>query len=161
MTSKLHSLANTNISLHTIPFAILIALAPRMWARYVYQSSLNKDMDIAHPREWSKALAMDSELDNKTQGQLIRAEAAMSNGLENIGLYAAAVTAGNAAGLSTKALNGLSLGYLASRVVYNVVYIWAGVEERAKWRSMSYMLSAGLCCTLFIKAGEKFKNLAS
>lgn len=118
-------------------------------------------MDIAHPREWTKSLAVDKELDARTQGRLIRAEAAMQNGFDNIGLYAAAVTAGNAAGLSTKALNGLSLGYCLSRVVYNVVYIWAENEARAKWRSMSFMLSAALCCTLFIKAGEKFKNLGS
>lgn len=42
---------------------------------------------------------------------------------ENIGLLAAAVTAGNFAGLDKQLLNYLSAGYLASRIVYNIVYI--------------------------------------
>jgi len=49
-----------------------------------------------------------------------RGEAASSNGLETIGIYAAGVVAANFARIPTETLNQLTLTYLASRLVYNV-----------------------------------------
>ena len=67
--------------------------------------------------------------------RVIRAEAAHFNGLENIGLFAAAVTAGNFAGLDNQLLNYLSAGYLASRIVYNIVYIHGDTTQLAMART--------------------------
>lgn len=48
----------------------------------------------------------------------VRTESAQQNVFENIGLYAAAIVAGNVAGLSVAHMNKIALGYLASRVIY-------------------------------------------
>jgi hypothetical protein len=58
-----------------------------------------------------------------TKATIVRAEGAQQNGFENIGLFAAAVVIGNVAKLDNWTLNALSVGYLASRVAYNVLYI--------------------------------------
>ena len=105
MADRLPDPTSDNISLHTIPFAVLVALFPRLWARYIYKSTLNKDIDAAHPRDFTKALSSDTELDTQSRGRLVRAEAAMQNGFDNLGFFAAAVVAGNSAGLNPKLLN--------------------------------------------------------
>lgn len=53
-------------------------------------------------------------------------EAAQQNIFENLGLYAAAIVAGNVAGLPVRHMNKIAAGYIASRVVYVV-----SVRERA------------------------------
>nr|GFD58146.1 hypothetical protein [Tanacetum cinerariifolium] len=61
---------------------------------------------------------------SQLRGRLLRAEACSANGFEALPLYAAAVTAGNAAGLSALTMNMLSIGWLLSRAIYTYVYIW-------------------------------------
>lgn len=53
---------------------------------------------------------------------IIRAEGAQQNGFENLGIFAAGVVAGNAAGLDAGYLNALSAAYIATRVVYLCVH---------------------------------------
>ena len=55
--------------------------------------------------------------------RIVRAENASLNGLENLGFFEAAVVAGNALGLDVALLSRLSLAYVLSRVLYNVVFI--------------------------------------
>lgn len=88
----LPDLTYDNISLHTIPWAWLISIAaPRLWGRYLYYKSTNRDMDVVHPRRYAKSVAKDTTIDEKTRGQILRCEAAMNNGLENIAIFCAAV----------------------------------------------------------------------
>lgn len=87
--------------------------------------------------------------------RLQRAEAVVANAFETLGLYAASVTAGNAAGVSANTMNTLSLGYLASRVLYTWVYIW-GQENRkiTPLRTIVWGVGIGLCMTMFIAASR-------
>ena len=131
-----------------------------MWGRVAYNRAAGKDMDIRHPREFSKTAANESSLDAKTQRRIVRAEAAMANGFENIGLFAAAVVAGNAAKLSPKLLNGLSLGYIVSRLVYTWIYISNETKVLATGRALAFFSGMGMIFTLFTKAGNKLRNAA-
>ena len=81
-------------------------------------------------------------------------EGAQSNGFENLGLFAAGVVAANMAGVATPTLNGLSIGFVASRVVYNYVYIFNDTAVLAKARSWVYMVGVGICWTLYVLAGN-------
>jgi uncharacterized MAPEG superfamily protein len=72
------------------------------------------------------------QFDIATKEKIIRAEGAQQNGFENVGLFAAAVVAGNIAKLDNTTLNYLSGGYLASRVLYNFVYINNQSESSGK-----------------------------
>ena len=154
MASFLPSMGRDNISFMTIPIAWIIALTPRLWARYSFSRATGKDIDIGHPREFSQTVAKEVKLDSYQRGRIIRAEAALSNGFENVGLFAAAVVAGNAAKLSTKVLNGLCLAYLGSRLGYNIVY----VQGWPKLRIAVYFAGLAVCFTLFLKAGASFQS---
>lgn len=91
----------------------------------------------------------------------MRAEAAQLNNFENLPLFASAVVAGNLAGLSSQTLNVLSGGYLASRVLFNLIYINGTTQTAASARSLTYLAGMGMVFTLFIKAGNALKNSAA
>ena len=75
--------------------------------------------------------------------------------MENISLFAAAVIAGNMAHLSTSYLNGLSIAYVVSRAVYNVLYTTNTTAGMAQARSMVFFVGVGCMMILFIGAGNK------
>ncbi|KAI0884521.1 uncharacterized protein GGS22DRAFT_143703 [Annulohypoxylon maeteangense] len=142
-----------NISYHTIPAAVVLALLPRVYSGLTGPGK--KVFDGNNPRLFPQALEK-SDLDKKLKGRLQRAEAASSNGFETLGFYAAAVTAGNAGGVSAATLNNLTLGYLASRVFYTWIYIWG--QENRKWivaRPNVWGVGMALSITMFVLAGMK------
>ncbi len=69
--------------------------------------------------------------------------------MENISLFAAAVVAGNMAHLPTSYLNGLSIAYVVSRAVYNVLYV---TNTSA---GMAQAVGVGCMMGLFFGAGNK------
>lgn len=85
--------------------------------------------------------------------KIIRAESAQLNGFETLGLFAAAVVAANTAKVPSHQLNQLTSGYLASRALFNLLYIYVTDEALATLRTGSYLASIGIIFTLFIKAG--------
>ncbi|KAK4541184.1 hypothetical protein LTR36_008258 [Oleoguttula mirabilis] len=159
MASYLPNLARDNISLYTIPIAWIVAIMPRFYALSTYTAATNKsNKPIAlQPRDFSKIAADEQGLDNKTRQRIIRAEAAQANGFENLGLFAAAVAAGNAAGLEASTLNGVAIAYIVSRVVYNHVYIYNDLLP-SQARTATFFVGVGCCMALFVQAGNKTKR---
>lgn len=97
---------------------------------------------------------------NQLRGRLLRAEACSANGFEALPFFAAAVTAGNAAGLSAPTMNTLSIGWLVSRVLYTYVYIWqSGTEKlapgQAPLRFKVWAIGATICMSMFVLAEVK------
>ena len=91
---------------------------------------------------------------------MIRAEACSANGFEALPLFAAAVTAGNSAGVSTQAMNVLSIGWLASRMLYTYVYIWYQAREKlvigqAPLRWNVWLVGTVMLMSMFVQAGLK------
>jgi uncharacterized MAPEG superfamily protein len=92
--------------------------------------------------------------------RLLRAEACTANGFEALPLFAAAVTAGNSAGISAFTMNVLSISWLVSRAVYTYVYIWyQGTEKlalgQAPLRFKVWTVGAIICMSMFVIAGSK------
>lgn len=147
----------TNVSLYTLPVAWLLCLAPRIYAAATYYSSTSNSPNFLHPRSLAQKAISDRTLDTRSKNRIVRAEAAQANGLENVGYFAAAVVAGNFAGLEKGVLNGLALGYLGSRLVFNWVYVinetslWAGV------RTAVFFAGQGMIFALFILAGNELR----
>ncbi len=98
---------------------------------------------------------------SQTRDRIIRAEGAQINGFENLGLFASAVVAANVAGLPAKTLNALCGGYLASRVVYNFIYINNTTETLGNLRTAVFLTGLGHIFTLFIKSGNILVNRAA
>lgn len=155
MASYLPDLLNDNISLHTIPLTWCLALIPRMWARMKYTQAVGHDMDIRNPRDHYAAVSASTKVSPELKGRILRAEGAMQNHLDNIGLFAAAVVAGNLAKLSPQVLNGLSLGYFGCRVVYMYVYVRDETRVQAFVRAATFFSGLGCCFALFHMAGNR------
>lgn len=97
---------------------------------------------------------------SQLRGQLLRAEACTANGFEALPVFAAAVTAANAAGVSALTMNVLTISWLVSRVVYTYVYIWYCGREKlafgqAPLRFKVWAVGATICMALFVMAGLK------
>ncbi|KAI5862278.1 hypothetical protein GGS23DRAFT_115907 [Durotheca rogersii] len=140
-----------NISYWTVPAALFMALLPRFYAGL---SGPGKQFfDRSNPRNFTARLES-SDLDKRVRQRLQRAEAAGANAFETLGLYAAAVTAGNAAGVPAATMNALSLGYLATRALYTWVYIW-GQENRRMYpaRTIVWFVNMIIVMTAFVQAG--------
>ena len=79
----------------------------------------------------------------------------MQNYLDNIGLYAAAVIAGNMAHLSLRTLNGLSIGYFFRRIAFMYVYVRNETRAAALVRAATFFVGLGMIFTPFQKAGSR------
>jgi len=143
-----------NYSFYAVPVAWLLALAPHAYAMML----LDKKFDNMQPRSNVLKLESDQSLDKATKGFIVRAEGAQQNGFENLGLFAAAVVAGNIAGLPARTLNILSGGYLASRVLYNIVYINNTTPLIGHARSTMWLTSVGFIFGFFIMSGNALKS---
>ncbi|KAI9052922.1 hypothetical protein LZ554_003194 [Drepanopeziza brunnea f. sp. 'monogermtubi'] len=145
-----------HFSLYTIPAAWLVAFIP-----HPYAVSLSQKFDNRSPRTYIKSLESDQTIDQATKDRIIRAEAAQTNGFENLGLYAAAVVAGNVAGLPARTMNTLTAGYLASRILYNYIYITNTTQAASSLRSVAFVSGVGMIWTLFIKSGNVLRERAA
>ncbi|KAF3048517.1 hypothetical protein E8E11_005482 [Didymella keratinophila] len=141
-----------NFSLYTIPAAWILSIAP-----HFYAASLGK-FDNKNPRTYTRDTEGDQSIDKATKAKIIRAEGAQQNGFENLGLFAAAVVIGNVAKLPNETLNALSVGYLASRVAYNALYIGGTTDTLSNLRSVSFLTGVGIIFTFFIKSGNALRN---
>ncbi|KAI0596074.1 hypothetical protein F4775DRAFT_566399 [Biscogniauxia sp. FL1348] len=142
---------NQNISYFTIPAALLLALAPRGYSGF--SGAGKKYFDPSNPRTFAARLE-NAEIDKEVKARILRAEACSANAFEGLPLFAAAVVAGNAAGLPKETLNALTAGYVASRLAYTWVYIW-GQNNRKLAEARTLVWGVGITCvmTLFVKAG--------
>lgn len=154
MTSPLQQ---TNLSLYTLPASWLLCLLPRLYAAYLYTTTTSKSLDLVLPRALAARATADQALDSSTRDRIVRAEAAQANGLENVGYFAAAVVAGNMAGLGKGLLNALSFGYLVSRGVYNWIYVVGGTKGLALVRTGLFFGGQGLVFALFVLAGNRMR----
>ncbi|KAK6579664.1 hypothetical protein PZA11_007900 [Diplocarpon coronariae] len=145
-----------NVSLYTIPAAWLVAFLP-----HAYAASLSTKFDHKSPRTYVGRLAEDQTIDQATRDRIVRSEGAQSNGFENLGLFAAAVVAGNVARLPAQTLNTLAGGYVASRILYNYLYITNTSDTAANTRSIVFVSGVGLVWTLFIRSGNILRKAAN
>ncbi|ETS63652.1 hypothetical protein PaG_01954 [Moesziomyces aphidis] len=137
-----------NRSYYAIPAAWVLAILPHFYAAALSKGQFKN----AHPRQLLHDL-LAKKTKTANEAKIIRAESAQLNGFENLGLFAAAVVAANVAKVPNSELNTLTAFYLASRVVFNLLYIFVTQETTASLRSASYLAGVGTIFTLFIKAG--------
>ncbi|CAK3827527.1 hypothetical protein AC579_4558 [Lecanosticta acicola] len=158
MAMRIPDFRRENISLYTIPVFWAIIMYPRYYAATTYNKHTQKSLDGRKPREFAQTIQDSAQLDATTKGRLARAEAAVANGFENFGPFAAAVVAGSAAKLDPAFLNSVTIGFLVSRVVYNWVYITGESTWKAKMRGATYMSGMGMLFAIFISAGNRLKQ---
>lgn len=88
-----------------------------------------------------------------TDHKYLRAQAAHHNGMENLALYAVAMVLGNLSGLPVGQLNTLGVSYLASRALYNVVYIQ--ISDSLWWaRTVAHYTGMAIITKLFYSSAR-------
>ncbi|MCJ1352968.1 MAG: hypothetical protein MMC33_002952 [Icmadophila ericetorum] len=148
-----------NLSFYTIPAAWVLCLAPHVWATQAYDAASSKKFDLTEPRSFAARVKEDQTITKAQRDMIIRAEGAQQNGFENIGLFAAAVTAANlAGGLDNQTLNLLSGGYLLSRIVYNFVYINNDSLGLANTRTGVFLTGIAIKMAMFAMAGNNLRK---
>ncbi|OIW33532.1 hypothetical protein CONLIGDRAFT_181326 [Coniochaeta ligniaria NRRL 30616] len=154
--ASLFDLTKAQLSYYTVPAAMILLYVPHTYAGI----KAGKNQDNANPRKTEEHLAKDDSINKVTKSRILRARAAHANGNETIGLYAAAVVAANVAGVEAETVNYLALGYVASRIVYNYIYVIAQDNSRvAPLRSLTWVSGIGIIMTLFVKAGNAAANV--
>ncbi|EMC92642.1 hypothetical protein BAUCODRAFT_114410 [Baudoinia panamericana UAMH 10762] len=157
MASYLPSLTHDNLSYYLVPVAWILSILPHFYAVSTYQEATKKQPDLVNPREHTRSLDKDQSLDSKTKLRILRGEAASSNNLENLGLFAAAVVAGNTAGVGAGWMNALAGGYVLARFVYNHVYIFQDLVPYAA-RTLTWLVSVSCCFSMFIMAAREMNK---
>ncbi|CAJ0553972.1 Ff.00g124840.m01.CDS01 [Fusarium sp. VM40] len=146
-----------NYSFFTVPAAFLVISLPHA---YTITVGAKGTFDRCSPRSHKSNIENCSHLDKANKQFLLRAKAATENGFETLGLYASGLAAANFAGVPTPTVNALGFGYLASRVAYNVAYLWLQMDPRlARVRSLVWVTSIAFIVSLWVKAGNKMLSL--
>ncbi|KAL7798127.1 hypothetical protein V8C37DRAFT_368776 [Trichoderma ceciliae] len=141
-----------NYSFFTVPAAFMLCLLPG-----VYSVALaGKSYDAANPRQMKATILADDKIGKVRQQRFARAQGAMDNGFESLGLYASGVAAANYAGVDVQMLNLLTMGYVISRVAYIFAYIVLCQNRKlAPVRSLFWGAGFSVLISLWIMAGLK------
>ena len=110
-----------NYSYHAIPAAFLFGFIPHGYGLTRLMIATKNKMSIAMPRTnldtWKGKLPTD------LWNHLARARGAHLNSMEVFPLFAAAMVAGNVAGLEAADLNNVALSFFTARTLYTALYI--------------------------------------
>ena len=151
----------SNISLHLVPFAWLLAMLPRVYSltEYAAHSKVqNADAMKKNPRSIPAIVAADKTLPPQVRDRILRAESAMINGYDNLGFFAAAVCVGNVARLDISLLNWLAAVYIGSRMLYIPAYIYNDTVRSVYTRSAVFAVGLGVNVALFVLAGVRLNK---
>ncbi|KAI1116953.1 hypothetical protein F5Y14DRAFT_404283 [Nemania sp. NC0429] len=141
-----------NYSFYALPLAWFLSFAPGVYSK----SLAGKNYDLASPRGLIENVLKDEKLDKPTKNKILRCEAAAANGAETLNLFVASVIAANYAGVPVETINKLTGLYLATRVAYNVTYIF--LQENPSFapvRTIVWNVGVVSWVTLFVKAGNR------
>ncbi|KAH7490649.1 hypothetical protein IWW34DRAFT_851285 [Fusarium oxysporum f. sp. albedinis] len=147
-----------NYSFFTVPAAFFIITFPHA---YTITAGAKGTYDNCNPRSHKDRIANCQTLDKSHKQFLLRAKAATENGLETIGCYAAGILAANFAAVPAPTINILGLGYVVSRLLYNIAYLWLQDNPRlSRVRSLVWVTSIGVIMSLWVKAGNKMLSIS-
>ncbi|GAA5870521.1 hypothetical protein JCM3774_003698 [Rhodotorula dairenensis] len=147
-----------NYSLLSVPAVWLLGIGTHWSAIYlsVHSTQIPKFNNVA-PRDFVTEVSKLAKT-SKDARRYLRTEAAQQNIFENIGLYAAAIVAGNVARLGASHMNKIALGYLVSRFLYVVLYVRTDHVKATPLRSLAYLTSVILSLGTFVRAGFAFNR---
>jgi len=110
-------------------------------------------LNNSNPRQALDKMEKLGKWDKELLGRLKRRQAAHENAFESLGIYAAAVVAGNTAGLSTQWMNGFTLTFFLLRCLYLWLYINITRDPLSLTRTVAWWLASICIVTTLWKAG--------
>ena len=129
-------------------------MLPHAYAVAIIKSSNNGRWDNSNPRSpaWNEKIHKTTPSD--IFGRFERAEAAHKNGMESLAIFCTSVILGNIAELPANKLNAVAGLYLASRAIYNIVYIGTTSHKYSYIRTGVWLSSISLCLYQIMLAGN-------
>ncbi|BFZ56292.1 hypothetical protein PYCC9005_003337 [Savitreella phatthalungensis] len=148
----------TNYGLYSVPVAWTLAMLPHWYAiRLLSKNGVPGGFDNTNPR--NQADFVKTKLSAEQFGRFQRAEAAQANGFDGLPLFAAAVGIASVARVPASTVNTCAGLYLASRVVFNLLYINTTDIKKSGLRSLTWLFGIINLLTLFVKAGQQVNSL--
>ncbi|KAJ7019494.1 hypothetical protein C8F04DRAFT_1147371 [Mycena alexandri] len=141
------------LSFYSIPAVWLTAFVPVMLKSVAINKV--KGFNNVQPRTNVGRVAADAKIPPAVAARIERMEGAHMNGNENFPLWAAAVLAGNFAGLDNRTMNIISIVYFCGRVLYNYVYITQETRRQSSIRTTIFFSNLCLPLYLLIAAATK------
>ncbi|KAK6531764.1 hypothetical protein TWF694_002933 [Orbilia ellipsospora] len=142
-----------NYSLLSIAATWAISMGVHGYAVYVVRTSGVKiRYDNANPRnQWDRLKA---KLPAEAYARSERAQAASANGLEVLGLWGLAVIAANVTKVPVSTLNKHSLFFIASRILYSILYCNISTLRSSPARSIVWLAGIATAMRLLWKASS-------
>ncbi|KAF9184000.1 hypothetical protein BGZ50_003933 [Haplosporangium sp. Z 11] len=141
--------AYPNFPLLSLPVAAALAYAPH-FIRALIVIKATKRWNNINPR--GQLEKVETRMAKAAWAMAKRAEGAHVNGLETLPVYYGAVLAALHAGVAKDQVNFYTGLFLASRALYNVVYILNTNQFAALARTFIWTTSLGACLKLFLAA---------
>ncbi|GAA5903010.1 hypothetical protein JCM5296_004515 [Sporobolomyces johnsonii] len=149
----------TNYSFYAVPAMWTVGIVTHFYAIGLTKVSNDlPDFDVVSPREFINRVRT-QEKQSPVVGKYLRAESAQMNTFENLGWFSAAVVAGNLARLPTRYLNLFAGGYVASRLLYTLLYVNTTSAAWANLRTVTWLGGVFSIMATFVKAGNVFNKL--
>jgi uncharacterized MAPEG superfamily protein len=145
---------STNYSLYAIPSYYIVTMFSHAYAIAIVKKANNNQWDNSCPRGSKLHSTLQTTVPAGILTKFERAKAAHANGFENMPLFFAAITLGNFAKLPIPTLNLFSGAYLASRVLYTVLYINTETKKLSYMRTGVFLTGMAMCLTVLIKAAN-------
>ncbi|EJC98315.1 uncharacterized protein FOMMEDRAFT_23854 [Fomitiporia mediterranea MF3/22] len=147
---------DTPLSIYSIPLVWYTAFYPMNVKFALIDKTIG--YNNLQPRANTKRITEDEKVPRDVAERVQRLEGAHLNGNEILPLWIGAVLAGNMAGITNKTLNIASAGFIATRMLYNYVYINQKTVGVSWLRTALFFTSIGFPMYLFVKAGNLLRK---
>ncbi|KAL2205686.1 hypothetical protein CC79DRAFT_1275055 [Sarocladium strictum] len=139
-----------NYFLYSVPVAYVLALWPNIYGKL----KSGHIFDRANPRDFNEAVKSAESIDKIMKNRILRSQAASDNAHETLSLFVGGILAADRAGVPIRTINLLSGGYLLSRLIFNIAYVWLQDNRKFAFLRIAAWFAGVFCwMAMFIKSG--------
>ncbi|KAF2457473.1 hypothetical protein BDY21DRAFT_343968 [Lineolata rhizophorae] len=146
------SLPQYNYSFFGIPVSYGVAMLPRLYSMLMIKRAANNRWNNVNPRGVDTVEKIKQRVPPDVFARYERTVAAHQNGLESFPLVTTAIILGNWAQLPAAELNTFVAGYIASRIVYCLLYINTTRGKLSFIRSGTFIAGMLWCTYTIVKS---------
>lgn len=139
-------------ALLSIPAMWLTALYPHARAVSLIKNANNNKWDNVNSKGSAWSATLQKSVPTEVLARYERAEAAHRNGLENLPFFGLAVLCAEWAGVPETTVGVSAWAFVASRLVYNALYLNTTDLKKSFARSGVWGVSTLICLSLFVQA---------
>lgn len=148
-----------NLSWVGAPLSLFLAALPHWYTIYLAESSkIQGGWSNVNPRFWVQSLIAKSASGkklSKLELKILRGQSCQANAFENVPTFLATLVFANVAGLPVDVINRFVVGYLASRVVYTLLYLHTESKTNSYARTVVFNFAILWMVGIWVRAGLK------